>query len=58
MTELEWYRSQVLTELSSAAPHLGMTAAETLWGRYLGQVCWKEICQATDVSYTSLRDWV
>lgn len=45
-------------QLRAAAPHLGSRAADVLRRRYLGQVSWSRLCQATGVDCDSLPDEV
>lgn len=43
-------------QLRSAAPHLGSGAAELLRSRYLGQLTWRQICEATNLDFDDLPD--
>ena len=43
-------------QLATAAPHLGQGAAQQLKSRYLGQIAWSALCEATGVEYSSLPD--
>jgi hypothetical protein len=42
--------------VEDGCPHLDETKQQRVWGRFLGQVTWRELCRRTGIEWASLPD--